>query len=246
MPENFKDYFSHDSQNYLKYRPQYPIQLFDYLNSLTQHHNLAYDFGCGNGQASITLAKYYQEVIGIDGSSNQIANAISHPQVKYKIALAHNSGLKSKSSDLITVVNALHWFQIDLFFTEVKRLLKDNGVIAIWCYNLFTVNAEIDHIFELFFNLLEPYWPTERELVNQKYQTITFPFNELVTPKFVIAENWTLDQIIGYIKTWSAYNNYVQKHNTCPLSNIITKLNDAWGNKSNIVNFAINLRVGRN
>ncbi len=242
--KDFKDYFSNDSASYLKYRPNYPIELFNYLSSLTPNHDTAYDFGCGSGQATVTLTNFFKKVIGIDASSEQINNAIKLKNTEYKIAKAHESNLPNQSCDLITVVNALHWFDIEKFFHEAKRLLKPPGVIAIWCYNLFTVNESIDKVFAEYFNLLESYWPPERELVKQKYQTIDFPFKEIQTPEFKICENWTLDHLFGYLRTWSAYNNYRKEHSQCPLSLIKDRISETWVNESYPVYFNINLRVG--
>jgi ubiquinone/menaquinone biosynthesis C-methylase UbiE len=76
---------------------QYPKILFEYLSSITKDHALAWDCACGNGQASIGLAEYYEQVIATDASSAQILHAVPHLKIQYRIAHAENSGLVSIS-----------------------------------------------------------------------------------------------------------------------------------------------------
>ncbi|HJY64333.1 MAG TPA: class I SAM-dependent methyltransferase, partial [Ignavibacteria bacterium] len=120
----FRDYFSKQAEEYSKYRPKYPDELFKYLSSLTKEHDLAWDCACGNGQASIGLAGYYKKVIATDASPAQINFAIQHPIVTYLTAQAENSGLESNSADIITAATAIHWIDTEKFYPEANRILK--------------------------------------------------------------------------------------------------------------------------
>src|SRR5215204_4418200 len=106
----FKDLFSARAALYSKYRPQYPRPLFDWVTSLVEQHRLAWDCGTGNGQAATSLAAYFDNVVATDASESQIAEAAQHPGVEYRVATAYESGLAARSVDLVTVAQAIHWF----------------------------------------------------------------------------------------------------------------------------------------
>ena len=132
MSEKFKDHFSDKSESYSEYRPAYPDEMFYYLSSITQNHDRAWDCGTGSGQSALALTKYYSEVIGTDASENQIKNAKKKEGILYKTESAEKTSLESESVDLITVAQALHWFNIDKFAEEIERVLKSQGVLAAW------------------------------------------------------------------------------------------------------------------
>jgi ubiquinone/menaquinone biosynthesis C-methylase UbiE len=112
MGNTFKDHFSEVPQQYGQYRPQYPDSLFQYLSSLTQQHACAWDCATGTDQAAATLAGYYSQVIATDASDAQIKTATLQDGITYKTALAKHSGIARHSIDLITVAQALHWFDL--------------------------------------------------------------------------------------------------------------------------------------
>jgi ubiquinone/menaquinone biosynthesis C-methylase UbiE len=146
----FKDHFSGHSQEYRKFRPLYPAELFSHLASLCAEKELAWDCATGSGQAAMGLGEHFREVIATDASVNQIANASPSPGVTYCVAHAENSRIKSGSVDLITVAQALHWFNISAFADESNRVLKDRGILAVWTYGLLSFDDELDSIVEKF------------------------------------------------------------------------------------------------
>src|ERR1051325_10295174 len=119
----FKDNFSKQSDIYAIYRPHYPTGLYSYLASLTKSHKLAWDCGTGNGQAAIGLTDFYDRIIATDASEQQIKNAVVHQKISYHVSTAENNVIETNSIDLLTVANALHWFDFDVFYREVKRVL---------------------------------------------------------------------------------------------------------------------------
>jgi len=50
-------------------RPSYPAEMFAYLASLAQRHDLAWDCATGNGQAALELVKNFDQVIAADISA---------------------------------------------------------------------------------------------------------------------------------------------------------------------------------
>lgn len=230
-PSLFKDHFSHDSGSYSCHRPGYPDALFSYLSSITKDHALAWDCATGSGQSAIQLAQYFSRVVATDASESQISHAQKRDGVSYSVASAENSGIEANSLDLITVAQALHWFDISAFTAEVDRTLKEGGILAVWSYNLLTLHPDIDEqINFLYSNILNKYWPAERRLVEQGYKTINFPYNELSVPSFNMTLKWNFEQLINYLSTWSAVKAYHTDNNKDPISFIENKLLKIWGN----------------
>ena len=142
----FKGHFSGHAVEYAKFRPHYPDELFEYLALISPRHELAWDCATGNGPAAVGLARHFDSVIATDASAQQIASAELNDRISYRVAPAEASGIDSASVDLILVAQALHWFDIDRFFTEAKRVLKENGALAISSYNVLEIAPEIDAI----------------------------------------------------------------------------------------------------
>jgi len=244
-----KDNFSKQSDSYLKFRPTYPSSLFEYLSSLTNEHNMAWDCGTGNGQSAVDLTKFYQRVYATDLSEQQIKNAIHNPQIIYKVEKAEQTGLEDHSVDLITISQALHWFEFDKFYPEAKRVLKNNGIIAAWAYNLPSISAEIDGIIKHFHDkIVDDFWQFENKLIDKEYSTLPFPFNVLSTPTFSMSRELTLDETMGLIRSWSAVQKFIDSKGSNPLELIKEKLAEAWEKpeQKRTATWKLILKVGRN
>ena len=250
MGQTFHDHFSGVADRYANFRPQYPAPLFDYLATITPRTSLAWDCAAGNGQATVDLARRFERVIATDASAEQIASAKPQPNVEYRVATAEQSGLPDACADLITVAQALHWFDFDRFYSEARRVLKPGGSLAAWAYGINEVEGEaINRIVQDFYsNTVGPYWPPERRLVEDGYRTIPFPFAEIVPPAFRMETKWTLDQLLGYFSTWSATNRYIKATGRNPLTALSADLARAWGdtNTPRLITWPLSLRIGRN
>lgn len=249
MSQTFHDHFSSVANRYADFRPQYPAALFDYLATLVPRGTVVWDCAAGNGQATLGLAGHFDKVIATDASGEQIASAIPHPNVEYRVATAEQSGLPDDSVGLITVAQAVHWFDFDRFYAEVKRVLVQNGVIVIWAYGINTVEGvAVNQIVQDYYkNTVGPYWPPERALVEQGYRTIPFPFVEVAPPAFRMEAQWTLDQLLGYFSTWSATSRYIKATGTNPIEPLAVKLKRAWGDADSArkIDWPLSVRVGR-
>lgn len=243
----YKDLFSQQSQDYAKFRPLYPNELFEYLAFLSPAHDLAWDCGTGNGQAAVKLAAHFKKVLATDPSEKQLAQAERHAHVDYQVATAEHSGIESHSVDLITVAQAFHWFEHERFFKEAKRVLKPQGILAIWCYELAEISPEVDEIvFDLYKNILGDYWEKERKLVEEGYRTITIPMEELKPPPFDMNANWSLDHLMGYLGTWSALQKYIKKNEASPLPEVRARLEKLWpSNQIKKIRWPLSVRVCR-
>ena len=247
MPSNFKDLFSAQSVDYARYRPVYPSALFDYLATTAPSRGVAWDCGTGNGQAAIALAERFDRVAATDVSDKQIGKAAPHPRISYRIAPAETSGLADSSIDCITVAQAFHWFRQEDFFTEVRRVLRSGGILAIWSYNLCRITPEVDaEVLHLYRDLLGPWWEKERALVEEGYASVTLPLQELPAPRFKMSADWTVDHLIGYLGTWSALQSCISKGGYNPLIEMEPLLRNAWGaDPARTVSWELSLRICR-
>ncbi|HKR08832.1 MAG TPA: class I SAM-dependent methyltransferase [Gemmatimonadaceae bacterium] len=245
----FKDHFSQRAALYAVYRPHYPDSLFTYLATLTDQHELALDCGTGNGQAAVALANHFARVVATDPSSAQLANATPRANVEYRVAASDRSGLAPGSVDLVTAAQALHWFNAPAFFAEAKRVVKRSGAVAVWGYG--DPILDTDSLQSLLHNFnrvkLEPYWFAERQILLDGYRAIEFPLAELTPPKFELHARWTLEELTGYLRTWSATANYVERNNVDPVSDLERALATEWGDAQSRrdIRWPLHLRVGR-
>jgi SAM-dependent methyltransferase len=243
----FKDHFSKQAADYAKFRPRYPHKMFEYLGSLVPRRQLAWDCGTGNGQAAAGLASVFDRVIATDASEKQISNAQPHERVEYRVARAEESALESASIDLIMVAQALHWFDLDRFYAEARRVLKPCGVFAASAYRFFHITSEIDQLVNHRYHdkIVGPFWPQERELV-EKFEELPFPFAEIQTPSFEMIAQWNLEHLVGYLRSWSATQRFIAANERDPLEEIAVELRVAWGdtNQTRRVIWPLTLRVG--
>lgn len=240
-----KDNFSNNSPGYARFRPYYPESLFAYLLSLVNEPTTAWDCGTGNGQVAGVLSNYFKSVFATDISESQICNAIVKDNIYYSKQTAGHSSFPSHFFDIITVAQAIHWFDFNVFYKEVYRTLKPNGVIAIIGYGLFTSNPDLDKTIGHFYSdTLGSYWDKERKYIDEAYRSIPFPFQEMDAPGFQMEYEWEAERLIGYLNTWSAVQHYIRKNNRNPVDDIAEQLRRYGGNKIE-VSFPLLLRVGR-
>ena len=245
---SFADHFSSVSAGYAAFRPRYPDALFDLLAEASPARDAAWDCATGNGQAALGLARRFAYVIATDASEAQIAHAAPHPRVTYRVAPAEACGLDDRSVDLVTAAQAVHWFDRPRFWAEARRVLRPRGVTAVWTYRLFSIAAELDTIIRRFYqNTVGPFWPAERRLTEERFHTIEFPFAEFAVPEFTIEQRLTLDDVTGYIRTWSATRGFVRQHGHDPVEDLATELAPVWGDPRTprLARWPVAVRAGR-
>lgn len=244
----FKDHFSASASGYARYRPVYPDDMFHWLAEVSPARDRAWDAATGTGQAALGLAPYFVEVIATDASLEQIRHARAHPVVRYQVAPSENAPIEDGSVDLVMIAQALHWFDFDAFYGEVRRVARDGAVIAAISYGLARIEPGIDRIIDEFYRgPLEAFWPPERAHVESAYRSIPFPFDEIEAPEFFMSVRWNLDHLLGYLATWSAVGR-AREHTGCdPLATVEPAIRREWGDPLiyRQVSWPLSLRVGR-
>jgi len=242
-----KDNFSSGSHRYAQFRPTYPAALFDYLLSLVPHRENAWDCGTGNGQVAVVLADHFDQVAATDISGSQLASALPHQRIDYSVQPAEKTAFPDHNFDLITVAQAIHWFDFTAFYQEVGRTIRPGGVLAVIGYDLIRISPEVDAVVDAFYrDVVGPYWDKERRYIDQQYRTIPFPAGEVPTPVFVNDVEWSFEHLIGYLGTWSAVKHYQQQTGQDPVELVYPELKKRWGAaEKRPGRFPILLRVAR-
>ncbi len=243
----FKDHFSGHANQYAKYRPSYPESWFATLAERALEQNLAWDVATGSGQAAVALAKHFQRVYATDASEAQVQQGTPDPRVRYAVEPAERTALEPASVDLVTVAQALHWFDAPRFFEEVRRVLKPGGVWACWCYALAYVSPEVDERLLGFYDgPIGPYWPPERRILERGYRDIEIPLEEWPAPEVAMAVRWNRAEFLGYLGTWSACQRYEKATGVNPLHAFSEEVAEVWPvDEVRDVRFPLAVRWGR-
>lgn len=243
-----RNWFDQGGLAYARFRPEYPDSLAAFLASNATDHSLAIDVGCGNGQLTQLLAPYFEQLIGLDPSADQIANAVAHERIRYRCAPAEKIPAADSSAGLITAAQAAHWFDLPAFYREVRRIARPGALLALISYGVLKLEPALDERFQHFYREeIGPYWPPERKLVDTGYADIDFPFEELTAPPLAIGLEWELPRFLGYLQTWSAVRNAREAGKASLLSDFAQDLADAWGDpgRKRPISWPINMRLGK-
>ena len=248
MSTGFQDHFSARAGQYAAFRPRYPAALYQWLATQVIRHEAAWDCATGNGQAALGLAPFFQHVFATDASAAQLAQAAPRDNVEYRVATAESSGLVSGSVDLVTVAQSAHWLDRPRFFAEVARVARPGSVLALWMYNLMRSEPAVDRVIgRLYSEIVGPFWPGDRVLIDTDYRTIEIPFPEYEPPVFDMTADWSGDHLLGYLRTWSAVNRYLAAKGHDPVALVEAELLEAWGGRTVVktVRWPLRLRTAR-
>ena len=257
MHENYKklynlpymspiDRFSGHADLYAQYRIDYPTELYEFVLTHVNERKCAWDCATGNGQVAGALADFFQLVNATDISDTQLAYAIQRPNIHYQVSPAEQSPFDDETFDLITVAQAIHWFDIKAFHEEVRRVAKPNATLAEWGYGLVKIGEDLDPILVDFYrNRVGPHWDPQRKYIDDAYTTLPFPFTNVQRAEFKAEKTWTLDRFLNYLRTWSAVRQYIHENEEDPVKALAQELIPLWGEGERTIRFPIFLRVGR-
>lgn len=245
-----KDLFSKQANVYAAFRPTYPKELYEFIFSKLKTRRKAWDCATGNGQVAGYLADHFDEVYATDISEQQLGNAIKKHNIIYSVSPGEQTTFEDHQFDLITVAQALHWFDRVKFYDEAMRVGKEGSLLAIWGYGLLYIQPDIDAVIMNFYNnVVGPYWDEARRLVEDEYRSLSFPFQEIESPGFNITSTWTLNHLAGYLESWSATQKYIRQTGHNPLPEVLALLDKVWnpdnyrGNESRPVRFPVFLKL---
>jgi trans-aconitate methyltransferase len=243
---NTKDFFSGHANVYASFRPEYPEALYQFIFKFVQKKNAAWDCGTGNGQVARRLAQSFTSVYATDISKKQLEQAKTAPNIFYSVASAESTAFPPNTFDLITVAQALHWFDTEAFFAEAKRVAQPSCTFATWGYGNISINDTLDpYIHNFYTNVVGKYWDEARRHVETEYRNIPFPFKAIDTPQFYIELTWNLAQLKGYLESWSATQRYIKELNENPVIEFSKTLEENWGNDELLaIRFPIFLKLG--
>lgn len=244
----FKDHFSERSDAYASFRPRYPIELAQFLASIAPTTRCVLECGCGSGQLSGMLADHFDQVVATDASAEQIRHSSPYANVSYRCAPAERSGMSDGSVDLVVAAQAAHWFDLDAFYTEAQRVARAGAAIALVSYGIMTVDAETDPVIAHFYRtVIGPYWPPERKHVEDGYANLSFPFPRLEAPEIAMNVDWSLNQFLGYIGTWSSVRRARKATGEDPVPVFARDLGAVWGADDVVrqVRWPLTIKAGR-
>ena len=231
-PATFKDHFSEQAKGYARHRPTYPSSLIKFLADASAQHTHAWDCATGNGQVAVALAEFFERISATDASESQIDSALAHERVQYSVSSAEASGLAGRSIDLVTVGQAFHWFDGAAFFSEASRVLRPNGVLAIWSYQNAIIDPACDVVVDrLYDGIVGDYWPPERAMIEGGYADVELPGLPLTCPDVEMRLSWNATDMLGYLRTWSACKRYERDLKRDPVDRIEAELIDVWGSE---------------
>jgi len=187
-------------------------------------------------------------VVGIDPSESQIANITPHPRIHYQSAPAETLPDDLANFSLITVAQAAHWFKLDAFYQQVRRVATQGAIIALISYGIMELDDALNDRFRQFYDgEIGPYWPPERKLVDEGYRTLDFPFHELTPPPLLIQVEWDFAAFVGYICTWSAVRKASEAGEKGRVERFFAEFETLWGDtaKARQISWPIAMRVGR-
>ncbi|MBF9224141.1 class I SAM-dependent methyltransferase [Hymenobacter ruricola] len=242
------DRFSTQSADYARYRIDYPAALYHWLLPQVASRERAWDCATGNGQVAVVLADDFVRVDATDLSDKQLAQAAPRPNIHYQRAQAEHTPFPAQRFDLITVAQAVHWFEHAAYHAEVRRVARPGAVLAEWGYNFCrtdsaALNAALDRFHD---ETSAPYWDANRRHITEEYARIPFPFADVQHARFAEMRQWTAADMLGYLGTWSAAANYAKQHTGADLTALVAdELKQLWGPGAREVTFPVFIRTGR-
>jgi SAM-dependent methyltransferase len=243
------DSFSAVALGYARYRPSYPAHLFAELARVAPGRRTAWDCATGTGQAAVGLAAQFERVVATDLSRPLLRAAPRHPRVRYVAARAEASPLTAGCADVVTVAQALHWFDLAAFYDEARRVMAPDGILAVWTYGTIrleppALDASVQRLYR---HRLGPYWPAERAHVEAGYRSLPFPFAAVAAPTVAMTAEWSRAELLGYLRTWSAVERFRAARGVDPVALVEPEIAAAWPPAEERVGarWPLTLRLGR-
>jgi SAM-dependent methyltransferase len=204
-------------------------------------HELAWDCGTGNGQAALGLAPHFRQVVATDLSEDQLRHAAPLAGIHYRVAPAERSGLEAGSVDLVTAASAAHWFDLHAFGAEVVRVCRPGSVLAVWTYHPGRVEPPFHDVFRRAWDRMRPWFRGGNHLVDNGYRTLLLPGTPEPIPAFEVRSDWTLDQVLDFVRSLHAYRVLREETGEDPLPALAGELAPLFGDGRRVLPFRMPL-----
>ncbi|MEO0775200.1 MAG: class I SAM-dependent methyltransferase [Bacteroidota bacterium] len=233
--KSVNDQFSEQAETYQKYRPHYPPALYRALLDEVPQRRCCWDCGTGNGQVANVLAQHFDRVYATDISAQQLQRAAAHERIEYRVERAERTQFRDEQFDLITVGQALHWFDFEAFGREVERVAQAGAILGVWGYQLLRSGPDLDPVIDHFYqDIIGPYWSPERRHVDEAYRSLPLPGKALPSPTDLhIHVEWPLAALEGYFRSWSSVRQYRRQHDDDPVAALMERIRAHWGSTAN-------------
>jgi len=151
-----KKRFSSRVENYIKYRPSYPLEIIEFLKGkkVLVEDTVIADIGSGTGILARVFLDKGNQVYGVEPNKDMREAAEKTLQGYTNFTslegAAESTGLEENCADLITAGQAFHWFDVEESKREFKRILKPNGNVALIWNNRGKAGAGFNSSYENF------------------------------------------------------------------------------------------------
>lgn len=245
MSESIDRNFDLVAQGYSRFRPNCPARLIEIVVEHCAATRWAWEPGCGSGQVTPCLAACFDEVLATDPAEHAIARCPSLERVRFEVGSAEQCALPDGSVDLVVSGQAAHWFDMETFAAEVRRVAAPGGIVAVWCYDLPRVNTAIDVVVDrLYFDVLAGCWAGGRNHIDTRYANLHFPFEERSVDVPPYEAQWAVEGMLGYLRTWSAGVAYTQAGRGDAVGEVEKDLRSSWGDRVRAVHWPVAIRLG--
>ena len=235
------------ASSYDRVRPSYPPELFAALAKRVASHRVAWDAGSGTGKAAATLVDSFDRVVATDASLPMLLHARPAKRVLYCVCDSSRVALRDHVVDLVVAAAAVHWFDLDPFYEEVRRVLDAKGRIVAMSYFAPVFANALDADFGTFVKeVLEGYWDPRTRTVMDAYRSLPFPFREEPAPAFDAVARWNVNEFLDYLDSLSAARAFFDRHGERPSMHVAESVRRHWGDKgTRDVSFPVFVRIGR-
>ncbi|CAH2080661.1 unnamed protein product, partial [Thlaspi arvense] len=169
------------------------------------------------------LAGIFKNVVATDTSQGQLDFAPKLPNVRYQRTPPNMSTAELEQQvsdqsgvDLVTVAQAMHWFDLPSFYREVDSILN-----------------------RVYFGDSRSYWSSGRNLIVDRYRSIDFPFepadgcDHMGPFEFKAERLMDLEDYLAYTRSGSAYQTARDKGVELLTDDVVEEFKQAWGDGGN-------------
>lgn len=170
MSSGFQPRFGHAAEEFQRYRPDYPPELFERILAVVpaSHRERAIDLGAGTGKATRALLPHFHEVVAVEPDPGMAAKLKEElPSVSVRNLTAEDFSQSPSTVDLVTIANALHWMDAPRVFANIHSWLRPQAILAVFDRPLPKTIPAIDAI--TLAEMRGPWKPYRDDRLGKKY-----------------------------------------------------------------------------